>query len=261
MDTLLLLGPSLFLSLLCVFCALVLLRRAQRLERERAVAERAKMAAEAELARAQAEADQARAQAEALRREEEALRLSVQRLETLRAFDLKLLKRAGPDEVGRSVAQLIRNMVGCDRAAVLLFDLTDRRATLISSFEAKDGSEALREEELPLSDFTRVTGLDRGGALVNDASRGAREMSLADRLWQGGLRYGFRLPLVIDGEWSGSINLAHRTPEPFDERIVRQVRELSERVAMALSPPATLQEDRWEHAPAEDSRRVSAPQA
>ena len=236
MENLLLLGPSLFLSLLCVLCAIALLRRAHRLEEQRALADRARQAAEAELSLAQADADRVRAEAEVLRREEEALRLSVHRLETLRAFDFKLLKRAEPDEVGRGVAQFVRNMIGCERAAVLLFDPTSKRATLISSYSAKDGSDAVREEELPLSDFTRVAGLDRGASLVNDATQGAREMSLADRLWQGGLRYGFRLPLVIEGEWSGSINLSHRTPEPFTEHNIREVRELSERVTRALSP-------------------------
>jgi transcriptional regulator with GAF, ATPase, and Fis domain len=235
MENLLLLGPSLFLSLLCVLCAIALLRRAHRLELERTEAERAKSQIEAELARAQAEAERVRAEAEALRQEEESLRISVQRLETLRAFDFKLLKRAEPDEVGRSVAQFVRDMVGCERAAVLLFDPSGKRATLLSS---QEGVEKIREEELPLSDFTRVTGLDRGASLINDATQGAREMSLADRLWQGGLRFGFRLPLVIEGEWSGSINLSHRTPEPFTESSVCEVRELSERVARALSQSA-----------------------
>ena len=203
--------------LLTTFWALLSFRRARRLAREQRRLEEA-------LAVARAEADSGRAT-------EASLRESLAQLRTLRLLDLELLKSGSAPEVARAAANALRRLIGCERAGVLFFNASGEEATLVSS---QDGVERPREEALPLSPLTRVTGLDHGSATITDLTEILREASIAHRLWQGGLRYGVRLPLVAEGEWLGSLNLASRSRETFDDATLRTARAVSDRLAVAL---------------------------
>jgi PAS domain S-box-containing protein len=148
------------------------------------------------------------------KRAEERLRRSADRLGMLHDMDQAILAARSPAEVGRAALGRIRRMVPCQRCTVILFDLQRGQAQVLAGFA---GGLALPAASLPLE------SLSPGEVLRRGTVRSADDITTLDdpppifrQLIADGMRSVLSVPLLVEGEAIGEINLASSTPAGLD---------------------------------------------
>ena len=212
------------------------------------------------------------------KRAEDRLRRTAERLTVLHDLDHSVLAARSPAEIGRAALGRIRRMVPCQRCSVLLFDLGRGQAQMIAGYA---DTIALPATVLPIESLSPIEVL-RHGAVRNIQDLGAMESPppILHQLRGEGMRSVLSVPLLVDGEAIGEINLASRTPSAFDsehrdialeiaaplaiaiqharlrEELGRQTGELERRVAEsgAALRAATAETDTLLHAVSHDLR-------
>ena len=170
------------------------------------------------------------------KRAEERLRRSADRLGMLHDMDQAILAARSPAEVGRAALGRIRRMVPCQRCTVILFDLQRGQAQVLAGFA---GGLALPAASLPLESLSPSEVLRRGTV------RSADDITTLDdpppifrQLIADGMRSVLSVPLLVEGEAIGEINLASSTPGGLDA----EHREIALEVAAPLA--IAIQHDR-----------------
>jgi PAS domain S-box-containing protein len=147
------------------------------------------------------------------KRAEDQLRRSAERLAMLHDMDQAILAAQSPVEIGRAALARVRRMVACQRCTVTLFDFAAGQAQLIAGFA---GGTHLSATTMPLSDLSPADVLRRGSIQEIEDLRTLQQPTPQVRLLLAeGMRSMLSVPLLVEGEAIGEINLASSTPAAF----------------------------------------------
>jgi PAS domain S-box-containing protein len=166
------------------------------------------------------------------KRAEDQLRRSADRLAMLHDMDQAIVAAQSPAEIGRAALGRVRRMVPCQRCTVVLFDFKRREAQMIAGFS---GGVHLTGETSPLSDHLP------GEALRSGAVRYIEDLSMVEdpppfhrQLLAEGMRTVLSVPLLVEGEAIGEINLSSANPAAFDAEHRDIALEVATPIAIAI---------------------------
>jgi PAS domain S-box-containing protein len=166
------------------------------------------------------------------KRAEDQLRRSADRLAMLHDMDQAIVAAQSPAEIGRAALGRMRRMVPCQRCTVVLFDLKRREAQMIAGFS---GGVHLTGEMSPLSDHLPGEAL-RSGAVryIEDLSSVEDPPPFHRQLVAEGMRSVLSVPLLVEGEAIGEINLSSAHPAAFDAEHRDIALEVATPIAIAI---------------------------
>jgi PAS domain S-box-containing protein len=148
------------------------------------------------------------------KRAEERLRRSAERLTMLHDMDQAILAARSPAEIGRATLGRLRRMVPCQRCSVLLFDFQRREARMLAGFA---GGQPLSVAPLPLEHLSPADVLRRGTVrYTEDIAAVDAPPAVFLQLRQEGIRSVLSVPLLVEGEAIGELNLGASTVAAFD---------------------------------------------
>ena len=166
------------------------------------------------------------------KRAEDRLRRSAERLSVLHNLDQAILAARSPAEIGRAALGRVRRMVPCQRCSVVLFDFGRGQAQMIAGYA--DGA-ALPAAALPIDALSPIEVLRHGAVrLIEDLNAVDSPPPLLHQLRAEGLRSVLSVPLLVDGEPIGEINLASRSPAGFDSEHRDIAQEIATPLAIAI---------------------------
>jgi signal transduction histidine kinase len=166
------------------------------------------------------------------KRAEDRLRRSADRLGMLHDMDQAILAARSPSEVGRAALGRIRRMVPCQRCTVVLFDHTRGQAQVLAGFS---GGLALSTTTIPLDTMSPGEVLRRGTVRSSDDITKLEDPpAIFRQLIADGIRSVLSVPLLVDGEAIGEINLASNTPAGFDAEHREIALEIATPLAVAI---------------------------
>jgi PAS domain S-box-containing protein len=160
---------------------------------------------------------------------EERLRRSAERLAALHDMDQAILAARSPAEIGRAAMGRLRRMVPCQRCTVVMFDLQRQEAQMIAGY-AND--RPLTPAPVPIGHLPAGEVLRRGAVrYIEDMTRAEEVPAIFRPLMEDGMRSVLSVPLIVDGETIGEIELASVTPSTFDA----EHREIAQEIAAPLA--------------------------
>jgi PAS domain S-box-containing protein len=171
---------------------------------------------------------------------EERLRRSAERLGILHDMGQAVLAARSLAEIGRAALGRIRRLVPCQRCSIVLFDFTRGQALPLAGFT---GGQALSGAPIPLDTFSPGEVLRRGTLrYVEDIGTMESPPAIFRQLCEDGLRSVLTVPLLVDGEAIGEVNLASDRPGAFESEHRDIAFEVAASIAIAIQH-ARLRED------------------
>jgi PAS domain S-box-containing protein len=171
---------------------------------------------------------------------EERLRRSAERLGILHDMGQAVLAARSLAEIGRAALGRIRRLVPCQRCSIVLFDFTRGQALPLAGFT---GGQALSGEPIPLDTLSPGEVLRRGTVrYVEDIGTMESPPAIFRQLCEDGLRSVLTVPLLVDGEAIGEVNLASDRPGAFESEHRDIAFEVAASIAIAIQH-ARLRED------------------
>ncbi|HUF36620.1 MAG TPA: PAS domain S-box protein [Gemmatimonadales bacterium] len=166
------------------------------------------------------------------KRTEERLRRSAERLTMLHDMDQAILAARSPAEIGRAALGRLRRMVPCERCSVILFDFHRREARLLAGFAS---GQALSAAPLPLEHLSPADVLRRGTVrYAEDIAEMEEAPPLFRQLREDGIRSVLSVPLLVDGEAIGEVNLGATAADAFDAEHRDIALEIATPLAVAI---------------------------
>ncbi len=168
-------------------------------------------------------------------RAEEALRRYAERLQTLREIDQAILAAQSPEEIAQTALRHLQKLVPCARASVALFDLEAHQAQVLA-IARKDETRVDVGERIPIERPAWVRDTLGAGQVRAVADLEAREdlTSVERALLAEGIRSYVNVPLIVQGELIGALNLGARHPHAFAPEHVDIAREVAGSLAVAI---------------------------
>jgi PAS domain S-box-containing protein len=171
---------------------------------------------------------------------EERLRRSAERLAILHDMGQAILAARSPAEIGRAALGRIRRMVPCQHCSVVLFDFPKGQAQLVAGYA---GASPLSTAPIPLDTFSPSEVLRRGTVrYVEDIATMEAAPLIFRQLMEDGLHSVLSVPLLVDGEAIGEVNLASDTAGAFDSEHRDIALEVAAPIAIAIQH-ARLRDD------------------
>jgi PAS domain S-box-containing protein len=145
---------------------------------------------------------------------EERLRRSAERLAILHDMGQAILAARSPTEIGRAALGRIRRMVSCQRCSIVLFDFARGQAQVVAGYA---GGNPLSNAPIPLETFSPADVLRSGTVrYVEDLAAMDSPPPVFQQLHREGIRSVLSVPLLVDGEAIGELNLGSETVGAFD---------------------------------------------
>jgi PAS domain S-box-containing protein len=204
------------------------------------ITDRVEMAAALRSARDELET-RVEARTEELRAANEQLRRQAKRLEALRDVDRAILAAGSPREIATVAARRAQDLVPCERVSVALFDWAEEQVTVLAAQQQEDETLLERGATFPVEAFTLSDRL-RAGEIDDMPHFGeARSTPLTDRLWEAGIRSALTVPMLVEDQLIGTLNLGATEPAAFSDTERRIGRELADHLAIALRQSRLLE--------------------
>ena len=163
---------------------------------------------------------------------EERLRRSAERLAMLHDMDQAILAARSPAEIGRAALGRLRRMVPCHRCSIVLFDFPRREARLLAGFS---GGHPLSPAPLPIEHLSSADILRRGTIRYSeDIAELESPAPLFRQLREDGIRSVLSVPLLVDGDAIGEVNLAATAVAAFDAEHRDIALEIATPLAIAI---------------------------
>jgi PAS domain S-box-containing protein len=166
------------------------------------------------------------------KRAEERLRRSAERLTMLHDMDQAILAAKSRGEVGRAALSRIRRMVPCQRCSVVLYDFERNEAQLLAGYA---GDLTMTASPMPLDSLSPGEVLRRGTVRSYEDLHGMDAPPPVFRqLLEDGMRSLLSVPLLVDGQAIGEMDLASTSPGAFNAEHRDIALELAAPIAIAL---------------------------
>ncbi|HPR05305.1 MAG TPA: PAS domain S-box protein [Denitromonas sp.] len=143
-----------------------------------------------------------------------------ERLRRLREIDLAIASSHSVEEVANTAVRGVRELVGCDRVVVTLLD-RPRQQMVLFAVAQQSGVAApqFTSKIIPMADFGDIAACEAGRVdRFDDLTQLADLAPVRQRLCDAGLRSVVLLPLMVEGELVGTLNLADRQSSRFSDR-------------------------------------------
>lgn len=159
---------------------------------------------------------------------------SAQRLTDLHKIDRAILSAAPSTQIIQVALERLRQVVNCQEAFLVLFDFTTRTAQIIES--SADGVfQSAESMNLPMEDFASVEILQQQKIrLIPDMAQLEPPSSILERLLAAGLHSCVTIPMQIQGDLIGELNLASTSIEAFNNENQQMACEVAEQLAIAI---------------------------
>lgn len=164
------------------------------------------------------------------KRGEEILHHYATRLEALRRIDRDILAAQSPESIAQAALSHIQHMIPCLRASVAEFNLERQEAYVLAAFV--DDQIRLRPAEI-LQPEAFNTGILRQGRIhvVDDIASLPDPAPLERALLEEGFRSYINVPLMVQEELIGSLNIGSDRPNNF----MADHLDIAEEVAISLA--------------------------
>ncbi|MEA3334610.1 MAG: VOC family protein [Chloroflexota bacterium] len=160
------------------------------------------------------------------------------RLELLSRVDKASLSAKSSEEVGAEALKRIPHLIPCNRAGILAIDVQRRMSKAIALFQ-RGKVVAGSADWRPLWDWLRIEDLAAGSIQLEEDLRETCSPSLAQKrlleelVDQDVLSY-LTVPLIVQGELVGILNLGSEQPGAFSQEHRIISREIADRLAVAM---------------------------
>lgn len=163
------------------------------------------------------------------KRVETRLRRSAERMQMLHEVDQAILAARSPSEIGQAALLRVRRMVPCQRSTIVLYDFARGEAQIVAGYA---GNLALASVPRPLSDFSPAATL-RSGVVRSVENLPALESlpPILAQLADEGIRSVLSVPLLVEGEVIGELNLSSTAIAGFEP----EQRDIAMEVAAPLA--------------------------
>jgi signal transduction histidine kinase len=158
----------------------------------------------------------------------------------LHDMDQAILAAQSPAEVGRAALGRMRRMVPCQRCTVILFDFERGQAELIAGYSS--GAQ-MSAAPVPMDELSPAEILQRGSVRYIEDLTATEELPPVLRQLQAeGLRSILSVPLMVEGEVIGEINLGSSTPGAYEPEYRDIASEMAAPLAIAIQHARLRQE-------------------
>ncbi len=176
---------------------------------------------------------------------EESMRKYAQRLEVLYEIDRDILRAESLKELAEITLIRIRRLVKCRRASIFIFEQSNSNPIILSvdlDGETKWGP----GRKLSSNNYRLPDGFNDGKEfLVDDLCENPELPKVYRDMANEGIRSYLSLPLLVQGELIGSINLGADTCGFFNQELIRITRQIANHFAIAAYQ-TRLHEQLWE---------------
>lgn len=168
------------------------------------------------------------------------LQLQTERLEALRDVDRAILSAESPREIATVAARRAQDLVPCERVSVALFDWQTDRVTVLT---AQQSEESILESgtDFPIDAYTLTDRLRAGHIETLPDFDEVPSTPITDRLREAGIRSAITVPMLVDDDLIGTVNLGSTEPKAFCESEHSIGRELADHLAIALRQSQLLE--------------------
>jgi PAS domain S-box-containing protein len=171
-----------------------------------------------------------------------ALQLLAERLHILHAADRVILSADSVDEIVEAVLPVIRELSGCQWACVVAFDREANEAILLG-LETDIESGLVKGTRVALDEGWPAHELAKGDmSLVGDISDLPVSPSVFEDLRQQEVRSLVSVPLVVQGELLGALNLSMEDPRALTSEHREIIRQMADQLAIGLQQMGLHQE-------------------
>ncbi|MCC6616441.1 MAG: PAS domain S-box protein [Anaerolineae bacterium] len=167
---------------------------------------------------------------------DETLRRYSERLQTLHRIDQAILKVETPEKVAELVLDFIRQQIDVFRASVILFNAETTEGQILAVYSQRK-SKLVAGASYPMAIFPEgVIDWMRTGApyIVETLSQLLQTIPTVQALQEEGLRSLVWVPLVVQGQLIGTLNLGSDTLNAFDPQQLQLAHEVADQLAIAI---------------------------
>ncbi|NBB73101.1 MAG: PAS domain S-box protein [Bacteroidetes bacterium] len=164
---------------------------------------------------------------------EQALRQYANRLEILRAIDQAILSAQSPQEVAQAAMRRVRDVLPLVRSSVVLFDREAGEGEVLAYY--REGATPLNVGvRIPLDDLRITDSVRAGEPEVVDDLGALDGTEVTDQLYREGVRSYISLPMIIEDELIGMVNIGAGHERAFGEGDQKIAREVADQLAIAI---------------------------
>ncbi|MDF1593305.1 MAG: PAS domain S-box protein [Desulfobacterales bacterium] len=173
---------------------------------------------------------------------EVSLQQYLRRLKILHKTDQAILKAQSTERIIQEALNYTLEMIPCQRASVILFDFQSGRANVMVA-EISGESQIKRGTIIPLEDFLEIDKLKKGDCiLIQDLSAVASPSVIFDTLRKEGMRSYLMIPLSVQEDLIGTLNLGASNLSAFDAQKVEIAIEAANSLAVAIQNTRLVEE-------------------
>lgn len=171
------------------------------------------------------------------KRLEEQSRQYTKRLELLHEMDRKILQHESARECAEFVIRQLVSMVALPRATITVIDFNAGKARSLVSYAKGEFSHGIDYPLEPLMGPELSEALRQGKTSIMDLAS-LQQVEGLERLQRAESRYVCVVPMHVQNELIGSLNLGARTHELFSEEVLVLARELGDQLAVSIQQEA-----------------------
>jgi PAS domain S-box-containing protein len=186
------------------------------------------------------------------------LRRYSERLQHLHEIDQAILAAQSPEDVARAALGHILELVPCQRASVVLSD-SEADEAVVLAVHLNGETEIETDAQMSLSAFGFTRELHENRILsLEDLSAVSDPPPAVQRLQAEGLRSFVIVPLVVQEQFLGALQLGATEPGTFKEDQIEIACEVARPLAIAIQQARLLEETQARWREAETLRQASA---
>jgi len=175
---------------------------------------------------------------------EERLWQYTQRLKTLHIIDQAILAAQSPEAIAQAALRHMRELAPCRAATVTVFNFTAQEA-LILAVETSASMPFQRGERIPLDIFLVPPVLQQGQPFVmEDLQNLPNPTALNQQALKYGVRSYLRVPIILQHDLIGSLNLFSDRPRAFAPEVIDVAREVGSQLAVAIQNARLFEQGR-----------------
>ncbi len=173
---------------------------------------------------------------------EESLKQYLRRLEILHRTDQAILQADSTENTIQESLRYVREMIPCDRASVMLFDVNIQQACVIVA-EVSGTSRITGGSVVSLKDFPDMEKLKAGDTILfSDLTTLGESSEIFDTLKQEGMVSYAMVPLNVQDRLTGTLNLGAMLPDAFGREQIEIANEVAHSLAVAIQNTRLMEE-------------------
>lgn len=164
---------------------------------------------------------------------QKSLQIYANRLQALHETDQSILAARSVQEIVNAALRHAPQLLGCVRSSIMLFDQKARKLSVLA-VQPNGQSEVNAGWHGPWMDDAMVDALGQGKTYVVEEIESRTSSPLLAKLWAEGIRACVVVPIFVENELAGSLNLGMDRPGSLTPEQMEIAQELANQVALAI---------------------------